>query len=110
MAQLNLLRGDLFLEVLDLVLEPLLLMGALLPLLLQEALELVEALLGGEEGVLVELVLRPQSLYQCLLVLVVSAALGVLLAAEVVVVVLAAELLLGLLLLGGSVALPVLDE
>lgn len=38
MAQLNLLRGDLFLEVLDLVLEPLLLMGALLPLLLQEAL------------------------------------------------------------------------
>lgn len=110
MAQLHFLRGDLFLEVVDLVLEPLLLVGALLPLLLEEALQFVEALFGGEEGVLVELVLRSQPLDQRLLVLVVRTALRVLLAAEVVVVVLPAELLSGQLLLGGSIVLPVLDE
>lgn len=44
-SQLNLLRGNLFFQVVDLVLEPLFLVASLLPLVLQELLQLVQALL-----------------------------------------------------------------
>jgi hypothetical protein len=114
-AQLYLIAGDLLLEVVYLVLEPVLVIVAPPLLLLQVLLQLLEAHLRSQEGLLVVLVLSLQPLDLGLLVLVVCAFLGVLLAVGVavaLVLILPLEelLLLQELVLRSSQPLPILDQ